>query len=161
MENPARPNSSGQGATAQDDSLSPRRNILRWLARGFLSLWGLAGLGVVVSFLKTPEAAGPGQRVVPAGPLSSLEVGDARLVRHGSRPLYVIRVSETEVLALSAICTHLQCVIGWSRERKALVCPCHAGVFDASGNVLSGLPRRSLERYPISLQRDQILIHLV
>jgi cytochrome b6-f complex iron-sulfur subunit len=128
--------------------------------RSFLSLWGFAGLGVVLSFLKNPRMDERGLRTVPAGSFSSLELSEARLVRHGSRPLYVLRISETEVIALSAVCTHRQCVLEWAQERRAFVCPCHAGTFDASGNVVSGLPSRRLEQYRISIRRDEILIHL-
>lgn len=137
-----------------------RRGILRWLVRAFLSLWGFAGAGVVFSFVKNPRTGDRGIRTVSAGPLSSLPVGEARLVRHGSRPLFVLRISETEVQALSAVCTHRQCVLEWSRERKVFVCPCHDGIFDASGNVVSGLPTRRLEQYRASVRRNEIVILL-
>lgn len=137
-----------------------RRRLLRWLVRSFLSLWGLAGGGVVFSFLKSPRVGSAIDRIVPAASFSDLGVGEGRLVRHGSRPLYVVKVSEQEVVALSAVCTHRQCVLDWSRERKVFVCPCHAGVFDASGQVASGLPRRRLEQYRTSVRGDEILIYL-
>ena len=137
-----------------------RRRVLSWLVRSFLSLWGLAGAGVVFSFLKSPRVDSAVDRIVRAGSFSQLAVGEARLVRHGSRPLYLLKVSQEEVVALSAVCTHRQCVLDWSRERKVFVCPCHAGVFDASGQVASGLPRRRLEQYRTSVRGNEILIYL-
>lgn len=151
--------SGGGGQASPNQEPARRRGFLGWLIGSFLSLWGLAGLGVVFSFLKTPET-GPGQRLVPAGSFSDMEVGHARLIRHGSHPLYVVKVSPTEVVALSAVCTHRQCVLDWSAERKALVCPCHAGAFDVSGNVTAGLPRQRLDEYRTTLRRDEILVHL-
>jgi cytochrome b6-f complex iron-sulfur subunit len=138
----------------------PRRRLLRWLVRSFLSLWGLAGVGVVFSFLRTPKLGSAVERIVPAGRFSTLQVGNARLVGHGSRPLYVLKVSETELEAVSAVCTHRQCMLDWSVERKAFICPCHAGVFDALGQVASGLPRRPLEQYRTSVRGDEIQIYL-
>ena len=117
-------------------------------------------MGVVFSFLKTPKLGSAVERVVPAGSFSSLKRGEARLVRHGSGPLHVLKVSEDEVLALSAVCTHRQCVIDWSPEREAFICPCHAGSFDATGQVVSGLPRRALERHRTSIRGDEIVIYL-
>lgn len=146
-------------ASSPDALHAPRRRVLHWLIRSFLSLWGAAGLGLLLAFLKSPKT-GPGRQIVPAGSLSSLGVGEASLLRHGSRPVYILRVSETEVLAFSALCTHRQCVLNWSRERKAFLCPCHAGVFNAAGQVVSGLPQRRLEQYRTSVRRDQIFIHL-
>ncbi len=137
-----------------------RRNVLRWLGRSFLSLWALAGAGVVFSFLKSPRAGSAVDRLVPAGSFSELGIGEARLVQHGNRPLYVLKVSAEEVVALSAVCTHRQCVLDWSRERRVFVCPCHAGVFDATGQVASGLPRRRLEQYRISVRGDELSIYL-
>ncbi|MFQ5792466.1 MAG: ubiquinol-cytochrome c reductase iron-sulfur subunit [Acidobacteriota bacterium] len=148
-----------QGSSSQKWLPPPRRGFMRWLVRSFLSLWALAAMGVGLSYLKAPET-GRRRRLVPAGSFSSLEVGHARLVRHGSRPLYVLRISKSEVLALSAVCTHRQCVLGWSQERKVFACPCHSGVFDASGQVASGLPRRRLEQYRVTVQRDRIWIHV-
>jgi len=137
-----------------------RRSVLRWLVRSFLSLWGVASVGVVFSFLKTPKLGSAVARIVPAGSFSSLQVGEARLIRHGSRPIHILKVSEREVLALSAICTHRQCVLDWSPEREAFICPCHAGSFDATGQVVSGLPRRALERHRTSIRGDEIVIYL-
>ncbi len=137
-----------------------RRNVLRWLVRSFLSLWGLAGAGVVFSFLKSPREGSAVDRLVPAGSFSQLGIGEARLVQHGNRPLYVLKVSAEEVVAVSAVCTHRQCVLDWSRERRVFVCPCHAGVFDATGQVASGLPRRRLEQYRVSVRGDELSIYL-
>jgi cytochrome b6-f complex iron-sulfur subunit len=138
-----------------------RRSVLRWLIGGFLSLWGLGAAGVAVSFLRAPERVGrPSEGQVKCGDLSSLPVGGARFVRHGNEPLFVLRVSDTEVLALSAICTHLRCVLTWDDATKSILCPCHAGAFDRNGNVLSGPPTRALRQFPAEVRADEIVVHI-
>ena len=138
-----------------------RRGVLRWLSRGFLSLWGIGATAVGVSFLKVPSSERrPGERIVRCGPISSLPVGRARFVRHGSEPLFVVRVSESEIVALSAICSHLRCVLKWSDETVGFLCPCHAGAFDQQGNVLSGPPNRPLRRYEAQVRGDEIVVHI-
>ena len=133
--------------------------MLRWLVRGFLSLWGLAAAGVGISFLKAPESGErPSQNRVKCGALSSLPVGSARFIRHGTEPLFVVRASETEVVALSAICTHLRCVLQWNEASGTIRCPCHAGSFDRSGNVLSGPPPRPLRTHPAEVRADEIIV---
>ena len=146
--------------TVESGVSTKRRNLLRWLVRSFLSLWGLAGAGVVFSFLRPPRVGSAVDRIVPAGSFSELGLGEARLVQHGNRPIYVLKVSEEEVVALSAVCTHRQCVLDWSRERRVFVCPCHAGIFDATGQVASGLPRRRLDQYRVSVRGDELSIYL-
>jgi cytochrome b6-f complex iron-sulfur subunit len=137
-----------------------RRGALVWLVRGFLALWAPAAAGMAASFLKAPSPENrPGERMLRGGPMSSIAVGDARLVRHGTDPVYVVRVSEEQVVAVSAICTHLRCVVKWNRDSGTFRCPCHDGAFDRGGNVLSGPPKKPLQQFPAEVRADEIVIH--
>ena len=137
-----------------------RRSVLHWLIRGFLSLWAIGGAALGVSFLKLPgDERRPGRGRVQCGRFDGLAIGDARFVRHGAEPLFVVRASETEVVALSAICTHLHCVLQWDRETGTILCPCHAGSFDRTGNVLSGPPNRPLDRLRSEVRAGEIIVH--
>ncbi len=144
-----------------DGARPPRRTFLDLLIKGFLSLWGLGAAALGISFLKAPSAERrPGERTVRCGPLLGLSVGEARFIRHGAEPLFVVRVSDAEVIALSGICTHLRCVLTWNEAAKTILCPCHAGSFDRDGNVLSGPPRRPLDRYPAEVRAGEIVVRL-
>jgi menaquinol-cytochrome c reductase iron-sulfur subunit len=44
-------------------------------------------------------------------------------------------------------CTHLGCPFHWEASAHRFFCPCHNGVFDAAGKVISGPPPRSLDYY--------------
>ena len=137
-----------------------RRGFLTWLGRGFLALWVPAAAGVVYSFLKAPSAEQrPGENQIRAGTLSSLAVGDARFVRHGTEPVFVVRVSPAQIVAVSASCTHMRCVLKWNRDRAVFQCPCHDGAFDRNGNVLSGPPKKPLRQYPAEIRADEIVVH--
>jgi Rieske Fe-S protein len=48
--------------------------------------------------------------------------------------------------ALSATCAHLGCRVKWDGTASQYKCPCHGGVYDRQGNVVSGPPPRGLER---------------
>jgi Rieske Fe-S protein len=48
--------------------------------------------------------------------------------------------------ALSAVCQHLGCSVRWDGSKKRFLCPCHGGVYDRDGRVVSGPPPRPLER---------------
>lgn len=137
-----------------------RRTALSWIIGGFLSLWGLAAGGVAVLFLKAPEAEKrPEEGSVRCGSFSALAVGEARFVRHGSQPLYVVRTSETGIIALPAVCTHLRCILKWSPATQTFLCPCHKGAFDRNGIVLSGPPPRPLVPLIAEVQADEIVVH--
>jgi cytochrome b6-f complex iron-sulfur subunit len=138
-----------------------RRSFLEWLIGGFLSLWGLGAAAVSISFIKAPGTEKrPSEGRVDCGPVESLPVGGARFIRHGTGPLLVVRASEEQIQAFSAICTHLRCVLKWDEGTQTILCPCHAGSFDRRGNVLAGPPTRSLRQYPAEVRAGEIVVFL-
>jgi cytochrome b6-f complex iron-sulfur subunit len=138
-----------------------RRVILTRLSQAFLALWGLGAAAVVAAYLKAPEKREHGaERTVSAGMLDDYRVGEGRMVRHGVTPFYVVRLDATRVVALSAVCTHVRCILGFDPARRILVCPCHDGRFDLSGNVLSGPPPRPLPSLAVSVRAGEIFVQL-
>ena len=53
--------------------------------------------------------------------------------------------------ALSATCTHLGCRVSWTPDTKQFHCPCHGGVYDRDGRVVSGPPPAPLMRVNVRL----------
>jgi cytochrome b6-f complex iron-sulfur subunit len=140
---------------------SSRREFITLLSQAFLALWGLGAAGAVAAYLKAPErGAGIAERLVRVGLLDDFQIGEGRLVRHGVTPFYVVRVDATRVVAISAVCTHVRCILGYDRERKGLVCPCHDGRFDLAGNVISGPPPKGLQVYPVSVRAGEVYVHV-
>jgi len=135
-----------------------RRGFLEWLVTG--SLLGLVGawLGGIGAFL-APARRGAltGQGSIDVGALEDLAAGEARLVQRHGGPVLVIR-SGDEITALSATCTHLGCVVRWDSERRQILCPCHAAVFDGAGNVVEGPPPRPLPRVAAVVRDGRILV---
>jgi len=150
-----------EAGSDMEESRFSRRHLLTWLARGFLSLWGLAFAWVVAAFTKPPRARGGiAERVIKVGPLESLPVGQARLVRHGREPIFVIRTAEDAVVGLSGVCSHVHCVLRWDDAQGNLACPCHDGAFDVNGNVLHGPPPRPLKRYQVETRLGDMYVQL-
>ncbi|MFQ5717837.1 MAG: ubiquinol-cytochrome c reductase iron-sulfur subunit [Nitrospinales bacterium] len=65
-----------------------------------------------------------------------------------------------EFIALSSKCTHLGCRVHWRKEQKIFFCPCHQGVFDAKGAVLSGPPPAPLRSYKVEVVGKAIYIYV-
>lgn len=72
--------------------------------------------------------------------------------------VYVFTENGRDYIALSNVCTHLGCRVRWIAEKEEFFCPCHNGVFDKEGNVVSGPPPAPLMRYEIKVEEDQIYI---
>jgi Rieske Fe-S protein len=51
---------------------------------------------------------------------------------------YVMRQSENasdeSIIAFSAACTHLGCIVQWNESARQFPCPCHGRTFDTTGN---------------------------
>jgi Rieske Fe-S protein len=138
-----------------------RRPFLRRLFQAVMGLWGLAFVGVIISYIKPPrEAKGIEETVKRVGPLSDLPVGSAKLVTDERQPFWVIRNSADELIALSATCTHLRCILQWDKETGRLVCPCHAGAFDINGNVVAGPPPRPLQSLRVDTRGGIVYVNL-
>ena len=48
--------------------------------------------------------------------------------------------------ALSATCSHLGCRVSWNTDASQFHCPCHGGIYDRDGRVVSGPPPAPLTR---------------
>ncbi|OGF14874.1 MAG: hypothetical protein A2W00_05865 [Candidatus Eisenbacteria bacterium RBG_16_71_46] len=150
-----------QPNAAPPDGPTSRRGFLTWLTRAFLGLWGLGAAGVIGAYVKAPERGERiAQRLVRVGLLDDLRIGEGRLVRHGITPFFVVRLDQSRIVALSAVCTHVRCILGFDRERRILVCPCHDGRFDLAGNVISGPPPRALPSYTVSVRAGEVFVQL-
>jgi cytochrome b6-f complex iron-sulfur subunit len=157
--------------TSTNDSTAPpaaeagargsRRRFLGWMSRSLLGLWAVGAVGVAWAYLR-PRGHGHrlSERTVSVGRLDELRIGEARLVRHGTTPFFVVRLDAARVIAISAVCTHLRCILDFDRDRRGLACPCHDGRFDLAGKVLSGPPPRPLATYEVSVRAGEIVVQL-
>jgi Rieske Fe-S protein len=74
-----------------------------------------------------------------------------KIVRFGAEPVILVKASDTEYRAFSATCTHLDCIVGYQKERTRLFCNCHGGAYDLNGRNVSGPPPRPLTVYKVNL----------
>ncbi len=72
--------------------------------------------------------------------------------------VYVKRVKGDEVVAISASCSHLGCIVTWDEEQKIFKCPCHDGKYDVEGRVISGPPPGPLRRHKTKIEDGTILL---
>jgi len=85
-------------------------------------------------------------------------VGGAVVVDIGSDTVIVIRASETDVVAVSAVCTHAGCIVGYNDSMQTLDCPCHGARYDQTGHVLRGPAQRNLHSYTATLANNVVTI---
>jgi glycine/D-amino acid oxidase-like deaminating enzyme/nitrite reductase/ring-hydroxylating ferredoxin subunit len=66
------------------------------------------------------------------------------IVRRGPRKFAVSRSAQGKLTCLSAVCTHLGCIVGWNPGATTWDCPCHGSRFRPDGSVIHGPASRPL-----------------
>jgi Rieske Fe-S protein len=123
------------------------------LAVGFVST-AVAIAYPVSQFLIPPASGEPATASADAGKAAALKPNSARIFKFGSRPGIVVRTTDGEVRAFSAVCTHLDCTVQYKPDTAQLWCACHNGTYDLGGNVVSGPPPRALEQFVVNLRGE-------
>jgi len=74
-------------------------------------------------------------------------------------PYYLISTADgIKDFALNSICTHLGCVVPWSKSANRFCCPCHGSQYDENGKVVRGPAPLSLALAHISTADDKIAV---
>jgi glycine/D-amino acid oxidase-like deaminating enzyme/nitrite reductase/ring-hydroxylating ferredoxin subunit len=74
----------------------------------------------------------------PAAAVAELQPGEGCVVRDGIHPVGVYRDDDGQLSAVSAVCTHMGCLVSFNRAERSWDCPCHGSRFAADGTVLEG-----------------------
>lgn len=138
------------------DHESDRRSFL---TRAVLAGTGLisAGLAGLVAIVATPASIGSTKRwrkaasifaLPPDQPLTAVLASREDDGWYATRKESVVFIDRegNGYRAMSSICAHLGCRVKWENTEKHYRCPCHGGVYDREGRVLSGPPPRPLDR---------------
>jgi cytochrome b6-f complex iron-sulfur subunit len=85
-------------------------------------------------------------------------VGGTMVIDAANDTILIVRVSETAVVALSAVCTHSGCIVEFNTSAQRIDCPCHGSEFGTDGHVIAGPAGRPLKVYQASLANNTITV---
>ncbi len=132
-----------------------------------------AAIGIpAIAYLIGPALKKEGANWIRVSSLSSIELGTPtllkpRVVRESGWivdeeevGVYVLTEDGRKYHAMSNICTHLGCRVRWVAEREQFFSPCHNGVFDKHGYVVSGPPPRPLDEFETKIEDGNLYIQL-
>lgn len=125
-----------------------RRSLLAIGLDGALAGAALLMLGAGLLRMSYPRLFPGGSRKTKIGALGQYGPGTAKYFEEGR---FYVFGDEDGVHAISAVCTHLGCIV--TQDEGGFVCPCHGSSFDGSGEVArgpapKGLPWLAIERLP-------------
>ncbi len=157
-------------AAAAEPARRPFFRLLTLLTGGVAA--AAAGIPILGYFL----AEKPRETIwVPLGPPSDFPEGETRQVTFDNplRQPWDGIVAHTSVfvrnegddaqgnpqfLILAANCAHLGCPVSWFPQSGLFMCPCHGGVYYATGERASGPPPRGLFRCVWRVENERLEI---
>ncbi len=142
-----------------DSSAHERRNFLQWITYGLL-----AAAGALVALPLVGFVLGLRKRKVewiPLGPVTSFPLNEtvSRTFDNQIKDPWDRLTAKTGVYVrnegkddagkdqfrvLAVNCAHLGCPVSWFPQSGLFMCPCHGGVYYATGERASGPPPRGL-----------------
>ena len=75
-----------------------------------------------------------------------LAPGEAAVKGVGPGQIAGYRDEEGKLHTVSAVCTHLGCIVAWNTAERSWDCPCHGSRFDHEGRVLHGPAVKDLQK---------------
>jgi len=140
-------------ATAAAGRFDRRKFLDVLLTVGFVST-AAAIAYPVARFLVPPESGEAATNSVVAAKAAAVKPNSGVIFPFGSKPAIVVRSTDGELRAFSAVCTHLECTVQFKTDTSQIWCACHNGLYDLAGSVVSGPPPRGLERFTVNLRGD-------
>lgn len=149
----------------ENSSIITRRNFIRSGVVAAGACYAAAIGYPVYQYLATAAQKSEAESSVKEVVLEDVEklpVPSALMFKFAGRPALLIRSSENDWTALSAVCTHLGCTVQYYPERQQIACACHGGVYDPkTGANISGPPPKPLTRYHVVINQGKAVVSRV
>ena len=75
------------------------------------------------------------------------------------RVVYLVKNGD-DLRALDSTCTHLGCRTRFNPDSRQIECPCHGGVYDVEGNVISGPPPAPLRAMTTKVDGGHVMVQV-
>lgn len=70
--------------------------------------------------------------------LSDIAPGEGKTIEIDSEKYGAYRDESGKLHVVSAVCTHMKCIVHWNKEATSWDCPCHGSRFTVDGEVIEG-----------------------
>ena len=136
-----------------------KSNRRKFLAAGLGCIGAALAGGIFYPLYKylAPRSTGKNLGTV-SFPDSDLPADGARFFDFRGSTAVVVRKKGGDLVAFSAVCTHLGCIVQWEKEKQDFLCPCHGGRYTDDGTVISGPPPRPLPKLAFTLADGTITV---
>jgi menaquinol-cytochrome c reductase iron-sulfur subunit len=148
-----------------------RRGFIVRMIQGTYALIGATLAFVVGGAVVAPSFGRRESMWLHAGETASLEDGTPLpITLRVARPdgpsemvdrkiVYLVKTGN-DVRALDSTCTHLGCRTRFNAESRLIECPCHGGVYDVNGQVVSGPPPEPLRVMTTRIVGGKVMVQV-
>lgn len=67
-----------------------------------------------------------------------IKTNEGKVIEQNGENLAVYKDEAGKVITLSAVCTHMGCIVEWNGKEKTWDCPCHGSRYNTIGKVING-----------------------
>lgn len=155
-----------QSAKPQPASRPSRRSLLLTGAAGIAAgIAAVLGIQQVGKTAPKPTAQGPlvekNGSWKPVKALAELPENTPVAFRSGAIEGFLTRKGN-QVTALSAVCTHMGCILNYSKFRDRFECPCHGATFEKDGQPTNyASPLSPLPSLQVRVEKGQVQAYTV
>jgi Rieske Fe-S protein len=89
---------------------------------------------------------------------NDVKANSGQIFRFGSQPAILVKDTNGELKAFSAVCTHLACIVQYRSDINHIWCACHNGHFDLNGRNVEGPPPKPLEQFVVNVRAEQVVV---
>jgi cytochrome b6-f complex iron-sulfur subunit len=128
--------------------------VVAWTSMGFVA----ATFAAALQAFMVPKVTKEPPSVFRAGKLSDYPEPGVYEQYKSSHGVWMVRLPEGKLVALSTTCTHLGCIPNWWPNDAKFKCPCHGSGFYMDGVNFEGPAPRPLERHKIWLEGEFVMV---
>jgi len=159
------PNTSSQSA---EQPTPTRRTFYLEFIYGLQGIMGATLAAIAGAYLLFPPRAKKDAEWVDAADVAKLPLNapeevsfqrkrvDGWKITSEKATAWVVKRSDTDVIAFAPQCTHLGCAYHWDEGNHNFLCPCHTSTFSIDGKVLAGPAPRPLDRYAVKIEGSKL-----
>lgn len=79
--------------------------------------------------------------------LDEIKPGEGKVVEIDQEKYAISRDDNNQLHKVSAVCTHMKCIVNWNNAEKTWDCLCHGSRFTCQGEVIEGPATQNLKKY--------------
>ena len=139
-------------------SLITRRTFLNTLFGGWLVAFFSGTFFALMKFAFPTLGKEPDFVVLNRKDFVDIPNNSVKRFPWGGKLGYYFKKVDGSVIALTGICTHMECNVTYRPVEKRFFCPCHDGWYDDTGKNIAGPPPRPLEVYTVTEEGEKLII---